>query len=121
MNKKSIILRFDVDRCPFGLPIPTACFYAGDAAYKMEIGQTKQNITLYNLERTHTQCPYAAQIIAERQSVNCMALDAPGIQVVPKMYRGQFYYPRLWEGFNTVNLDRSYHQYADFNYMSFNY
>lgn len=36
-----------------------------------------------------------------------------------KMYRGSPIYPRLFEGFNTINLDRSYYQYHDFSYASF--
>lgn len=34
-----------------------------------------------------------------------------------KMYRGSPIYPRLFEGFNTINLDRSYYQFRDFGYI----
>jgi len=37
----------------------------------------------------------------------------------PGLFRGSPIYPRLFQGFSSINLDRSYYQYHDFSYYSY--
>lgn len=107
-------------RCPFGLNIPVACLNVGVAIHDMEPRKQefKQNRRLYNAYRTGEQCPFAAEILKKQRAVNCTFGTEAEMRETPKMYRGSPIYPRLFEGFNTVNLDRNYYQYHDFSYYS---
>lgn len=108
-------------RCPFGLPIPNSCMYVGEAIFDMEPwrkAEVKQNKRIYNRTRTHVRCPYAAQIIEEKNAVDCNYGTSTEGRTTPKMYRGSPIYPKLFEGFNSINLDRNYNQFHDFSYYS---
>jgi len=107
-------------RCPFGLSIPRSCSFVGEAITLMEPDEQdfKQNRRIYNEAREGNRCPYAAKIVKTKKAVDCnFGTSTEGLET-PKLYHSSPIYPRLWEGFNTVNLDRNYHQYRDFNYVS---
>ena len=114
--------RPDTAHCPFGLPIPMACKYAGDSVQNMSDRKVehKNNRRVYNKERGHCKCPYALQILGKQDAVRCSygTINAK----VPhwKQYRGSPYYPKLWQGFNIpdVVLDSNYYNYNDFGYYS---
>ncbi len=109
------------ERCPFGLPIPTGCKYVGEAIFDMvpwRDAETKNNKRIYNKTRTHDKCPFAAKLIDEKDAVDCSHGTTTEGRTTPKMYRASPIYPKLFEGFNTINLDRNYHQYHDFSYYS---
>jgi len=108
------------DKCPFGLNIPQACQDVGTAVTDMEPRgpEMKHNKRVYEKYKTGSQCPFAAQVLSDQEAVNCTFGTEIGAREVPKLYRGSPIYPRLFEGFNTINLDRSYQQYHDFSYYS---
>ncbi len=109
------------EKCPFSLPIPLGCMYAGEAIFDMVPGrdaEAKNNRRIYNKRRTHGRCPYAATIIEDKNAVDCNHGTTTEGRITPKMYRASPIYPKLFEGFNTINLDRNYHQYHDFSYYS---
>ena len=122
--KKAVIRKDNLDseqRCPFGLPIPSACESVGaEAIQEMDSrpAEFKQNVRLFKKYRTGKPCPFAAQILDGKEAVNCNFGTEVSGRAMPKMYRGSPIYPRLFEGFNTVNLDRNYYQYHDFSYYS---
>jgi len=105
-------------RCPFGLPIPGGCSEVGAAMQEMEPREQEfaQNKRIFEKYKTGKQCPYAAQIIEGKNAVNCNAGTSTEGREVPKIFRGSPIYPRLFEGFSTINLDRSYYQYHDFSF-----
>lgn len=107
-------------RCPFGLNIPEGCSKVGSAINDMEPRQAefKQNIRIFQKYAEGKRCPFAAQIIKGKKAVNCDYGTETEGKEVPKIYRGSPIYPKLFEGFNTVNLDRNYYQYHDFGYYS---
>jgi len=121
--KKANIRKDNLDpeqRCPLGLPIPSACESVGTAVQEMEARDVefKHNLRQYNKYRTGKPCPFAAQVLDGKEAVNCNFGTEVAGRAIPKMYRSSPIYPRLFEGFNTVNLDRSYYQYHDFSYYS---
>jgi hypothetical protein len=63
--------RPDVPSCPFSLPIPKACKYAGDIVLEMSPRSSEKphNRRLYNRSRKHCQCPYALQILDSSEAV----------------------------------------------------
>jgi hypothetical protein len=107
-------------RCPFGLPIPGGCSSVGAAMQEMEPREPEfaQNKRIFEKYKTGKKCPYAEQIIEGKNAVNCNAGTSTEGREIPKMYRGSPIYPRLFEGFNTINLDRNYYQMKDFSYYS---
>ena len=107
-------------RCPFGLSIPRACSTVGPTIMDMEPREAefKQNLRIYENESAGESCPYAMQILESKNAVNCTYGTEVENKEVPKIYRGSPIYPKLFEGFNTVNLDRNYYQYHDFSYYS---
>jgi hypothetical protein len=107
-------------RCPFGLSIPEGCSTVGDAILEMEPRDVefKQNRRIFEERKTGQPCPFAAQIMKNQEAVNCTFGTEVENREIPKIYRGSPIYPRLFEGFNTVNLDRNYYQYHDFSYYS---
>jgi len=122
--KKAVIRKDNLDvkqRCPFGLPIPSACESIGTEAMQgMEPSEVefKQNLKQYNKYRTGKPCPFAAQVLDGKDAVNCNFGTEVSGRSMPKMFRGSPIYPRLFEGFNTINLDRNYFQYSDFGYYN---
>lgn len=118
--KQAAIRKDNSDGCPFGLSIPQACQEVGTAINDMEPRkpEIKHNRRVYEKYKTGHQCPFAAQILEGQEAVNCtFGTDIQG-QAVPKIFRGSPIYPRLFEGFNTINLDRNYYNYLDFGYYS---
>jgi len=107
-------------RCPFGLPIPQGCSQVGAAIQDMVARKPEfaQNKRLFDKYKTGKKCPYAEQILEGKNAVNCSFGTEVEGREVPKMYRGSPIYPRLFEGFSTINLDRSYYQYHDFSFYS---
>lgn len=107
--------------CPFGLSIPGGCKNAGGLIFDMEADEEefeKNKLLLQKYNPQH-KCPFAKDIIEDKGAVNC-AYGTPLAELdIPQLYRGSPIYPKLWEGFNTLNLDRSYYQFHDFSYPSF--
>lgn len=106
------------NECPFCLDIPRACETAGDSALIMKVGECDKNKKIYQLQSTGLNCKYASKILPEYDAVECNYGSTTEGIAVPKIFRASPVYPKLWEGFNTINLDRNYHQYSDFNYYS---
>lgn len=121
---KEALLRKDnlslEQRCPFGLSIPEGCQSAGAAIFDMEPREAefKQNKRIFEKFKEGEKCPYAAQIMQKQGAVNCTFGTEVELREVPRLYRGSPIYPKLFEGFNTVNLDRSYYAMHDFSYYS---
>lgn len=108
-------------RCPFGLPIPDGCKNVGDLIYDMDEDPeefAKNKIIFEKYELGH-ECPFATQILENNDAVNCNYGTPNQGREIPDLYRGSPIYPKLWEGFNTLNLDRSYYQHRDFGNYSF--
>lgn len=107
-------------RCPFGLSIPGGCTSVGDAIVDMEPREAefKQNRRIFEAYKVDKPCPFAAQILEGQKAVNCTFGTEVENREIPKIYHGSPIYPKLFEGFNTVNLDRNYYQYHDFSYYS---
>ncbi len=107
-------------QCPFGLSIPTACGSVGGTIRDMEPREAefRQNKRLYEAYKQGDECPFAAQILKGKKAVNCSHGTETEGKEIPKIYHGSPIYPKLFEGFNTVNLDRNYYQYHDFGYYS---
>lgn len=105
--------------CPFGLPITKGCQTAGDSVLLMETnGDVEKNTLIYQRQATQLPCIYAKKILEQYDAVDCDYGTTTQGRAVPKLYRSSPIYPKLWEGFNTVNLSRNFHQYHDFNYFS---
>jgi len=103
-------------QCPFGLSIPTACSNVGAAIYKMVPDPEcfEENREVYETDKTNKPCPFADDILHKQKAVNCSwGTTTQGYQA-PEVYRGSPIYPRLWTGFNTVNIDRA--PQSDFGY-----
>jgi len=103
------------NECPLGLPkIPYCCAVVGETARNMTIGDYKRNRAIFKKCRNQgikARCPYAEKLFIKKKAVNCDIEDsAPGISAFEPS-GGSPIYPRLWEGFNTINLDRQYHSY----------
>lgn len=107
-------------RCPFGLSIPGGCSSVGVAITDMEPREVEfdQNRRIFEEFKAGEPCPFAAQILEGKNAVNCTYGTEVENREIPKIYRGSPIYPKLFEGFNTVNLDRNYYQYHDFSYYS---
>lgn len=120
--KRAVIRKDDLgpQACPYGLPIPQACQAAGISIQDMDARKVefKQNLRIFNKAKTGKPCPFASQILEEKKAVNCNYGTEVAGKATPKMFRGSPIYPRLFEGFNTINLDRNYFQYHDFSYNS---
>ncbi len=117
-------------RCPFGLSIPGGCSKVGPLIVEMEPGEENFGKNRAMFERFRPvdergentegiECPFAARIFEKKNAVNCThGTPMAGVEL-PEIYHGSPIYPKLFEGFNTVNLDRSYYQYRDFGNYSF--
>lgn len=115
--KKCAFVRSDVNndkKCPFGLPITTACEHAGNSVTHMcplpMVEADKQdviklaNARVYIYYKTGERCIYAANIIENKQSVNCDFGDtAAGMHGPPMM--GSPLYAQTFAG---VGLDALY-------------
>lgn len=114
--------RPDTPQCPFGLPIPTACKYAGESVQDMSTREVehRHNRRLYNKERTHQMCPYALQLLEEQKAVRCSYGTINAKVPQWEQHRGSPLYPKLWQGFNIpdILMNRNYYTYNDFNYTS---
>ena len=99
------------NECPFGLPIPQACMYAGDSTTDMEEGG-KLNKAIYNTERTHERCVFAGNVLEHNDAVECNYGSVLQGQKSIKMFHGNPQYPKMWSGFSGINLDRGYHSYS---------
>lgn len=107
-----MIRKNEINPCPFGLSIPEGCSKAGDSVTKMKEGQKNR------LVDTGQDCIFNAQLNEELKFVNCNFGEATqGMGNFSPAHASPLY-PRLWEGFNTINLDRQYHNYKDFSYFS---
>lgn len=109
-NVKIAVIRKD-NECPFGLPIPQACIYAGDSTADME-ENGKLNKAIYNTERTHERCVYAGNVLENNDAVECNHGSVLQGQKSIKMFHGNPQYPKMWSGFSGINLDRGYHSYS---------
>lgn len=114
--------RPDTPKCPFGLPIPRACKYAGDIVLDMipRMVDFGQNRRVYNKERTHVSCPYALQVLDKHTAVRCSYGTINSRIPTWEQYRSSPLYPKLWQGFNIpdIQMNRNYYTYNDFNYYS---
>lgn len=114
--------RPDMEGCPFGLPIPRACKYAGEAVLEMcpRKVEFKHNRRLYNNKRTHDKCPYALQVVENSDAVRCSYGTINAGVPAWQQFRSSPLYPKLWQGFNIpdVLMDRNYYTYNDYNYYS---
>lgn len=114
--------RPDTPQCPFGLPIPRACKYAGSIVKDMSTRKCehRHNRKLYNEDREHTKCPYAMQIMDNAEAVHCSYGTISSNIPHWEQYQGSPLYPKLWQGFNIpdVLMDRNYYTYHDYNYTS---
>lgn len=106
--------------CPFGLPIPEGCQTVGMGIEVMEphSSEFEHNKRLYDKFKTNELCPFAVSIIEKNDATDCSYGTTTEGRVTPKLYRSSPIYPKLWQGYNTINLDRNYHQFHDFNYYS---
>lgn len=124
-TKKTANIRKDnlpqEQRCPFGLKIPTACMHAGALIFEMEPEEEsfKDNRTLYNKYKPGEACPFAAEIFKDKQAVNCTHGTPLAGRELPVLYHSSPIYPKLWEGFSQLNLDRSWNNSVDFSNYSF--
>jgi len=116
--REANILTTTTKDCPFGLEILKACTTAGDSVKSMSPDNKERNVKIYKIRQTGHKCPFAAQLNVEKKFVNCSFGDSAAGMGNLEMTQGSPIYPRLWEGFNTINLDRSYHAYKDFSYFS---
>ena len=103
--------------CPFGLPIPMACSYAGDSILDMDPTNSEEfcsicNNTLYNYERSGERCIYADAVMANNKGVDCNFGTVTSGQRSVKMFHGNPQYPKMWSGFSGIALDRGYHAYS---------
>jgi len=107
-----MIRKNEMNPCPFGLAIPEGCERAGNTVTKMQEGQKNKLIN------TGHECVFNAQDNEEMNFVNCNFGEATqGMGNFSPAHASPLY-PRLWEGFNTINLDRQYHNYKDFSWFS---
>lgn len=98
-----------LERCPFGLDIPEGCQTAGSAIYKMAPHEEHfgENRVLCDQECTGEQCPFAVNVLEEQEAVNCSwGTTTQGRETID-VYRGSPIYPKLFQGINTVNIDRN--------------
>lgn len=100
------------NECPFGLPIPQACKYAGDSVNDMAEGPHKINRMIYNSERDHSRCIFNDGLMEKQKSVNCTYGSILQGQKSIKMFHGNPQYPKMWSGFSGIALDRGYHAYS---------
>ena len=108
-------------QCPFGLSIPGGCSKVGPLIVEMEPNEEsfEKNKAMFEKFQVGCDCPFAARIFEDKDAVNCThGTPMAGVEL-PEIYHGSPIYPKLFEGFNTVNLDRSYYQYRDFGNYSF--
>lgn len=104
-------------KCPFGLPIPEGCKNVGSLIIEMDENEPEENKEIYESYKSGQPCPFAADILENQKAVNCnYGTPLAGVQM-PELYHGSPIYPKMFEGFNTVNLDRSY-QPTDFSNYS---
>lgn len=113
MKKESFIRSDKKDksqRCPFGLPIPTACNCAGSSVSNMcplelmeKEGEEKENKVLKANKRVYlyykddTRCLYADNIIEKFQAVNCDFGDT-GQGMRSPTFSGSPIYPQAFSG-----------------------
>ena len=100
------------NECPFGLPIPIGCKYAGDSVVDMVEGDHPINKKIYNTERTHESCIYNDNLLEEKKAVNCTYGTILQGKKSMKMFHGNPQYPKMWSGFSGIALDRGYHAYS---------
>ena len=98
--------------CPFGLPIPAACTFAGDSVEDMHEGPHKVNKMIYNTERDHSCCKFSDGLMEGQGAVNCTYGGVLQGQKHMKMFHGNPQYPKMWSGFSGIALDRGYHAYS---------
>lgn len=114
--------RPDTPQCPFGLPIPRACKYVGDAINEMSprAVEHRHNRQIYNQKRTHSPCPFALQVMQKQKAVHCSFGTINAELPAWEQFSSSPYYPKLWQGFNVpdITLDTNYYNYHDFNYYS---
>ena len=112
--KKEAFIRSDknneAQRCPFGLPITTACHHVGSSISNMcplevvEEGERrdrvkKANSRVYLYYKDDTRCLYAANIIDKNESVNCDFGDTAQGMHSPA-FSGSPIYPQAFSGVN---------------------
>jgi hypothetical protein len=77
--KNAVIRGDDLRKCPFGLPVPSACKSAGDSVGRMApIGEgknseklAKANRIIYAYYKKCTECPYADRVLESHDKVDC--------------------------------------------------
>jgi len=103
--------------CPFGLPIPQSCSYAGDSVLDMDPTNSEEycevcNVSMYNYERSSDRCLYADAVMANNKAVDCTFGTVSAGRKSIKMFHGNPQYPKMWSGFSGIALDRGYHAYS---------
>jgi len=112
--KKEAFIRSDKkdedQRCPFGLPITTACHHVGSAISNMcplevvDEGDKrdrvkKANSRVYLYYKDDTRCLYAANVIDKQEAVNCDFGDTAQGMHSPAL-SGSPIYPQAFSGVN---------------------
>lgn len=115
--------RPDTPGCPFGLPIPLACSYVGDAISEMVPRKVEHehNRRLYNRCRTHSACPFALQVLKNDKAVHCSFGTMNAGLPHWTEFSASPYYPKLWQAFNIPDPlahDSNYYTYNDYSYFS---
>lgn len=108
LEKFAVIRGNDANKCPFGLPIPTACECAGESVRRMtpinaveeendKNTLTKANKLVYIYNKDGNKCPFADKILKQWAKVDCDFGDtAEGEDSVP--LSGSPLYPRTFSG-----------------------
>ena len=112
-KKLAVIRDQKIKPCPFGLPVISACQYAGDSVHKMapldsvkgkQEKLNKANALVYIYHKTGKRCVFADKILENHKKVDCDFGDTgQGQPHVP--YRGSPLYPNTFSG---IGLDGLY-------------
>jgi hypothetical protein len=114
MIKRIAVIRKDTIRdCPFSLPVPVGCLYAGDAVDRMEATDDvpeykkdpirKANRRIYRHHKTSQRCPYADKIAVQHKAVHCDRGES-GERLQDFAFRPSPFYPRVFSGLGQTGL-----------------
>jgi len=116
-RKLAEIRKNDNQPCPFGLPVPFGCQYAGQHTDRMApvsimgkdtsdkekvmIGNANTKLLAWNLLRSSeqpTQCPYAGHILPDKDAVECNYEDAAPGQGPSQALMAAPFYSKIFSG-----------------------
>lgn len=113
LKRLAVIRKENIRPCPFGLPIPTACKYAGDAIDRMQVleevekekrdGVKRSNKRIYVHSKTNERCPYADKIAEDHEAVHCDYGEG-GERLRDFPLRPSPFYPRVFSGLGQTGL-----------------